>query len=212
MSTAAKEDTCVPMPGAVAIGELPFVTQRLALLLADPHDANARQHAQDRTSQAVFKWKILTDQLPKIRSSTTSCLEAVEGKGGAITLRIANREQYDTTQAAITEHTDQIIALERAIRELDALHCGWLDEMRGQRDSLSAVENQQRAMLTSWATSALQKKVHARMSAEDVLAKDEIYQDKKAKVESQIARAKTALDALIPQIEKIEDILRGVGC
>jgi hypothetical protein len=202
MSTAAKDASSEPMRPATDIMDLQFVRDRLPLLQADRGDRVAMKRASDRTSRAVFRWKVLSDQLPQIKSSTMSCLEAVEGRGGTILFRIADRVQYDTIQATIKEHTEQIAALELAIRELAAMCCGWIDEMRSQRDSLSAVENQQRSMLTSWATSALQKKVHARMSAEDILAKDETYQDKKIKVESQIARAKTALETLIPQIER----------
>ncbi|MEI6103137.1 MAG: hypothetical protein WCP70_04260 [Methanothrix sp.] len=213
MSAAkVQEVSSGPTPGAVMpIEQLPFVAARLSLLRADPHDAHARHHAQDRTFVLVHRWKVLVDQLPMIRSSTMGCLEAVEGKNG-ITFRIANREKYDTIQTTIREHSEQITRLEIAMRELDSVGCGWLDEMRSQRDSLAGAERQARSVLSSWASAAIQKNFGKSKSAEESLAEDPIYQAKKAGAEARIAKAKAELADLVPRLERIEDILSGVGC
>jgi chromosome segregation ATPase len=197
-------------PPLVPIMELPFTRTRLPLLQAGGNAVDAA-HSRDRTCLLVGKWQALSDTLPKIRASTMTTQEAVEVKG-AVVLRIADREKYVSLQATIKDHQEQIASIEQAIRELDALNCGWLSEIRSQRDARSSVESQQRKMLSTWATAALNKGYNSKLSVEEILSKDQQYLDRKAKVESQIARAKTTLDALIPQIEKIEAVLSGVGC
>lgn len=220
MSTVAKEATSEPMPtpghaaseaAIVPISELPFMRVRLDLLQPQ-RDAVGRQRAQDRTALLVAKWKILNETLPMIRSSTLSTLEAVEGKAGVVSLRICYREKYDAIQKSIKETTEGITELEQAARELDEMHAGFLSEMRNTRSSLLGVENQQRAMLNTWASSAIQRGANSRKSIEDILSGDQLYQGRKAKVEFQISNAKKALDTLSPEIEKIETILASVGC
>jgi len=84
--------------------------------------------------------------------------------------------------------------------------------MQDTRSSLAAIEPQQRQMLSGVAANALQRGEHRRQEPEAVLKGDQIYQQRKTQAENQIATAKKALDALIPKIEKIEDILNEAGC
>ena len=197
-----------PTPGPVPIMELPFVAQRLVVMAPGSSD----RHASDRSMMPVRKWKLLMEQLPLIRGQTIFCLEAAEGKNGVIGFKICDRARWDGLQQSLADHQEQISGLEVSLRELDALNCGWVDEMRSQRDSLSAVENQQRKMLSTWAQSALNKGYNSKLSVEEILSKDQQYQSKKVMVEGQIARAKTALADLVPKLEKVEDILKSVGC
>ena len=216
MAASVKETTITTDAGIspaalIPVEELPFVRARLALLQPQS-DAVSRQRAQDRTVLLVAKWKILNETLPMIRSSTLSTLEAVEGKAGVVSLRICYREKYDAIQKSIKETTGGITELEQASRELDEMHAGFLSEIHNTRSSLLGVENQQRAMLNTWASSAIQRGANTRKSVEDILANDQLYQGTKSKVEFQISNAKKALDKLSPEIEKIESILASVGC
>jgi hypothetical protein len=67
-------------------------------------------------------------------------------------------------------------------------------------------------MLSSWASSAIQRGANSRKSVEEILANDELYQDKKTKAARQIETSKKALAKLEPKLERIESILSSVGC
>ena len=209
---ATKETHSEPVTPVVPIEELAFVKARLPVLQPDKGDLVASKRAGDRTTFLVRKWKLLTDELPKIRTQTMGCLEAVEGKGGAVILRVCDRQRYDALQEAIVDRQAQITAIEQAMRELDSLNAGWIDELRSNRDALAGTERKQRAMLTSWATSALQKNSNSSRTAEEILKGDEQYQNRKTKVEAQVARSKATLDDLILRLERIEEILSSCGC
>jgi len=196
----------------VPIKDLPWVRARLSLFQAGNRDAVALKRAQDRTSLLVRRWQTLTENLSMIRAQTMTAIEATESKGGAVTLRIFDRPKFDAIKQSIRSQEEQITGLEGAIRELDGMHAGFISEMHDLRSSLGAVEAQQRTMLNSWAATALQKRPNIRLPAEEVLATDQLYLQKKAQVETQIKNAKEGLDVLLPQIEKVEAILEGVGC
>jgi hypothetical protein len=88
-----------------------------------------------------------------------------------------------------------------------------LDELQATRSSLAGVEGQQRQLLNTFATSALQRGgANRRQGPEAILAADQLYQQKKTQVESQIVTAKKGLDELMPKIEKIEEILSSCRC
>jgi hypothetical protein len=121
---AIKETPTGPMPVAVPavvpVSELTFVTLRLPLLQPQS-DLVARKRAQDRTMTVIMKWSILCENLSMMRSQTLSCLEALEGKVGAVTLRIHDRAKFDSLQESIKQTSEQIGSLESAIRELNEL-------------------------------------------------------------------------------------------
>jgi chromosome segregation ATPase len=206
MATIAQESPIVP------IAELPFVAQRLALLQPGQHSALDRKRVGDRTVLLIARWKILSENLPMIRAATLDCCEAVEAKGGAVTLKVFDRPKFANHKAAIREHEEQIAALEGAIRKLDEMHAGFVGELQDTRSSLSSVEPQQRQLLSGVAATALQRGARLRQTPEVILGQDQIYQAQKAKVEGQIATAKENLAKVEPEIEKIEAILSGVGC
>ena len=206
-----REATITQESPVLPIEELPFVAQRLPLLQPGLRDANDRRRAQDRTCGLVGRWKVLSDTLPKIRAATLACCEAVEAKGGAVTLKVFDRPTFINHKAAIKEHEEQIGNLESAIRELDEMHAGFLSEMQDTRSSLATIEGQQRQMLSGVAANTLQRGARLRQSPEAILQADEIYQETRKRVESQVATAKQNLAKLEPEIAKIESILAGVG-
>jgi hypothetical protein len=200
------------MPGAVAIEQLPFMRVRLPLCAPGLTGSLDRKRAGDRTVHLAGRWKILSDDLPKIRAQTVTCLQATEGKNGALVLKIADRPKFDALKKSIADYEEHIANTEDAIRELDGMHAGFLSEMQDTRSSLEAVEAQQQQLLSSHAAAALQRGARLRQSPEKVLEADQLYQDKKATIERQIATAKQNLAKLAPEIAKIESILAGVGC
>ena len=215
MATSVKETTIIQgehAPGAVAVEELPFMRVRLPLLQPNQKDLIAVKRANDRTVALVRRYAILTENLPMVKSQTMSCFEAVEGKNGAVSLRICNRAKFDAIKQSVADMEEEQSRLEQAIRELDALRCGYLSEMQDARSSLAAIEGQQRQMLSGIAAGALQRGGNRRQDPEAVLQGDQLYQQRKTQAESQIATAKKALDVLIPKIEKIEAILSTCGC
>jgi len=208
MAAGVKETTIITDAALTPLEELPFVRVRLA----PQRDAVGRQRAQDRTALLVAKWKILRENLPMIRASSLSCCEAVEGKAGVVTLRIFDRPKYDAIQASIKETVELITKLDQAARELDAMHAGFLSELHNTRSSLQGVENQQRAMLNTFASAAIQRGTNSRKSVEDILADDQLYQGRKTNVEFQIKTAKAGLEKILADIERIESILSTCGC
>lgn len=216
MAASVKEATIAPvepMLSAVAIEELPFMKARLPLLQPDLHGAVERKRAGDRTTFLAGSWKILSDDLPKIRAQTVTCLQATEGKNGAVVLKIADREKFDNLQSSIKNYEEQIGALENAIRELDTIcPVDYLDDLRATADSLRGIEPQQQQLLSTRATVALQRGARLRQSPETILEHDQLYQSQKATIERQIATSKQNLAKVMPKIEKIEAILAGVGC
>lgn len=210
MATSVK-DVSISPAAPILLEELPFVRARLGLITPQS-DAVSRQRSQDRTVGLVRKWKVLSENLPMIRSSTLSALEVVEGKAGAVSLQIFDRPKYDAIQSSIRETSEEITKLEQAMRELDGMHAGFLSELHNTRSALSGVENQQHVMLGTWAAAAIRRGANSRNSVEDILATDQIYQSKKSKVDSQISNAKENLAKVLDQIAKIEGVLDAVGC
>jgi len=216
MAAIAREPTVAqgePTPGSAgAVEELPFMKARLHLLQPERSDLVAVKRAQDRTVLVVRRYLIIQENLAIARAQTLSCCEAVEGKGGAVSLKICDRSKFDVIKQSIAEMEEETGKLEQAIRELDSIHCGILQEMQATRDSLQGIEPQQRQMLSSVAAGALQRGGNKRQPPEEILAGDQIYLQRKTQVESQIATAKKEMGVLSPEIEQIEDILAGVGC
>ena len=216
MAASVKEATIAPgehEAAIVPIAELPFMRARLPLCAPGLTGAIDRKRAGDSTVHLAGRWKILSDDLPKIRAQTVTCLQATEGKNGAVVLKIADREKFDNLQSSIKNYEEQIGALENAIRELNAIcPVDYLDELRATADSLRGTEPQQQQLLSTHATVALQRGVRLRQSPEMVLEHDQLYQSQKATIERQIATSKQNLAKVMPKIEKIEAILASVGC
>jgi len=211
MPASVIREATIPQGEPVAVEELAFMRERLPLLQPGLLRPGDRKRAQDRTVHLAGRWKILSDDLPKIRAQTLTCLEASEGKGGAVVLRIADREKFDSLKESIKTYQEQIATTEDAIRALDEMHAGFLDELHDTRSSLAGAEAQQRQLLSSVATGALLRGSRLRQAPEAVLEQDQIYQAQKGRCEFQIATAKKKLAEVVSEIEKIEAILTAAG-
>lgn len=195
------------------VESLPFVTLRRPLLRDGITDAIDKKRKQDRTVQLVMKWETLRETLPRVRAQTLTCLEAVEGKGGVVTLKIFDRPKWDQVQKSIAALTADLESIEAAIRELDSFAATeYLFALHDTRTSLGGVEAHSRAVLTSEASAALLRGQRRGHAVEEALEKDEIYQSRKKRVESQVETAKKSLASVSETIAKIDKILAGVGC
>lgn len=192
---------------------LPFVKLRLPFFCDGLIDVIDQKRKQDRTTQLIVKWKTLRETLPQVRAQTVSCCEAIEGKSGAVTLKVFDRAKWDQIQKAIESFTADLESAESAIRELNSFAATeYLFALYDARTALGGVEPHSRAVLTSEASAALlrgQKRGHA---VEEALEKDEIYQNRKKTIEAQLATSKKSLAIVNEKIAGIEKILSGVGC
>lgn len=201
-------------PGAVVpVEQLAFYRARRAIFdEASRGNAIARKRAEDATSLLLREYMILSENHPLMRAQTVSCLEAVEGKSGAVTLKVCDRTKYDSLQESIKSTEERLATLAGAIRELDALGPDvLLEELRTTKAALESVEGQQMGVLNTWASSAIQRGANSRRSVEDILRTDQLYQEHKAKAETQIATAKKNLALVAPVLEKVEAILAAVA-
>lgn len=199
-----------------SIMKLPFVAARIPLLnIGTSTDANARKHSEDRTTSVIRKWATLRGELQAARGQTMNCLEATEGKGGAVVLKIADKPRFDRLQQTIADHQEQIASLEEAIRKLDdliqanALGSGYLQDLQHRLSSSSGSIYQQKSNITKWLTFHTQK--NPRMPPEDVLKLPE-FVAKRAEAEKIIKADEAYLAKFKPVADEIEGILASVGC
>lgn len=197
----------------IPITDLPFMKLRLPLLRDNLTDLTDRARARDRTVHLVAKWQILRESLPQIRSQSLSCCEAVEGKGGAVTLRIFDRPKYDNIQESIKQLGDELAACETAIRELNSFAAvDYWDAMDGTRTGLGGTERATKAGLAGHAQQAIARGLRLGKNAEQSLETDQIYQKKKALVDGHVSRAKANLAKLKEKMDRVDAILRSVDC
>jgi len=181
---------------------------RLPLLQPSLKDPISAKRATDRTVGPIRRWRVLTENLPMIRMQTMTTLEATEGKSGAVTLRVCDREKFDALQKTIKDYQEQIAVLEEGIRKLDAIGADlWIDDLQSRLSSLAATKAQQRKVLATWANAAISKPVYRGLTPEEILGKDELYLHHKQLCEAQISKAKAEYDALLPVVEKTEEVL-----
>jgi hypothetical protein len=194
------------------IEDLPFMVDRLPLLRdggrADPV---SRKRATDPTMGPVREWRVLMDSLPVVRSQTMSCLEAVEGKGGTVSLKVCDRPKFDNIQQTIASTVKRIEALEAAFMKLDEIGPGlWLDDLNARLSSAKGIEVQQMERLRAVAAGVTGKPIYRGLGPEEALKRDEQYQRQKAIAESQIASAKAEISRLEPVAAGIREILESL--
>ena len=188
---------------------LPFVRARLSL--EGRGDPVSRKRATDPTAGPVREWRVLMDSLPVVRSQTMSCLEAVEGKGGVVSLKVCDRPKFDNIQQTIASTVKRIEALEAAFMKLDEIGADlWLDDLSSRISSLRAVEPHQMQRLGAAAAAAAVKPIYRGLTPEEALKRDEQYQRQKAIAESQISGAKADISRLEPVASRIREILESL--
>ena len=192
---------------------LPFMVDRLPLLRDGGRpDPVSRKRATDPTMGPVREWRVLVDSLPVVRSQTMGCLEAAEGKGGAVSLKVCDRPKFDNIQQTISSTVDRIEVLETAIKKLDEIGPGlWLDDLNARLSSAKGIEAQQMERLRVVAATATAKPVYRGLGPEEALKRDEQYQRQKAIAENQIASAKAEISKLEPVAAGIREILESIA-
>ena len=195
------------------IETLPFVVARLPLLRDEGRvDPVSRKRATDPTMRPVREWLILVDRLPMVRSQTMECLEATEGKGGAVSLKVCDRPKFDSIQQTISATVDRIAFLETAIKKLDEIGADlWLDDIDARLSSAKGIEAQQMDRLRAVAAGVTGKPMYRGLGPEEALKRDEQYQRQKAIAESQIASAKAEILRLEPVAASIREILEAIA-
>ena len=193
------------------IESLPFFKDRVEL--AGPQGAAInRIKCNDRTVLLIRKWQSLNMELKAARSETMSCLEASEGKGGAVVLKIADRPRFDSLQATISSHNEQIAALETAIRRLDAMGELWFSDLEYECGSYGRVEVGERRRIANMGAAVLQRRANTGKPTDEILAEDPEFQRLKGVCENTISDANKRLETLRPRLEEMKAILEGVGC
>ena len=195
------------------IEDLPFMVARLPLLRDEGRvDPVGRKRATDPTMGPVREWGVLVDSLPVVRSQTMGCLEAVEGKGGAVSLKVCDRPKFDSIQQTISSTVDRIAVLETAIKKLDEIGADlWLDDLNARLSSAKGIEAQQMERLRAVAAVVTGKPIYRGLGPEEALKSDEQYQRQKAIAESQIASAKAEISRLEPVAAGIREILESIA-
>jgi len=200
------------MPG---ISDLPFFVDRLPLIDYRGTNANDQKHAEDRTTRVIKKWAGAMDSLKAARSATMQTLEATEGKGGAVVLRIADKPRFEALRLEIASHEEPIGNLEAAIARLDeiiqanALGAGWLGDLQHRLSSCNSSVYQQKSNITKYLAHFTQ--LNPRMPPEAVLELPE-FKQKRAAAEKIIESDEAHLKKMKPVVDEIERILASVGC
>ena len=192
----------------VNIEDLKFFQDRLRYAVepknVSPHE---RKMAEDRTVAVVRLWESLNEELRTARGATMACLEAIEGKGEVVTLKILDRPAWDALQEVITENTSKISNLETAIIRLDELGGPWFSELLDRVNSMGREESSRKQRIATM-TAAAVAKIRDEAEAEK---DDDVVRVKQLAREATDA-ANAELEKLRPLLEEIESILEGVGC
>lgn len=171
--------------------------------------------SRDRTTAVIRKYLALSSSLPASRQATISNCEAVEGKGGIIALRVVDRAGFDLLQSQIEAESEELAAVEDAIKKLDALAAGgelWYSDLETTVGSYGRTETGENQRLANLASATLARKVHSGLPADQILSQDDEYQRFSKIAIEQIDNANRQLAALRPKLEAVRSILGSVGC
>lgn len=212
LPTATGTDTKQEEPIILPVEELGFYRTRVHLLNA-PRGAPVNQsHLQDRTVLLVSKFLTLKGELAVARKETMSCLEAIEGKNGAVTLKVLERETFNGLQDLIKDHMQQITAVEGAIRRLDSLGYGWYGCLSDEAAGLSHLEEEINARMSKTATWVLKMEGRSGLSPQDILSNNPEYSARKAEADKDLAAGKARLAKVKPALAEFDRILSSCGC
>lgn len=195
------------------ISDLKFFKDRLELAGENGFQLGSR--SRDRTTAVIRKYLALSASLPQSRQATISHCEAVEGKGGIISLRVVDRAGFEALQSEIKAQSDELAACEAAIKELDKLAGGgelWYSDLETSVGSYGRTETGENQRLANLASATLARKVHSGKPADQILAEDDEYQRLSKIAKEQIDTANRQLAIMRPKLEAMKAILVSVGC
>lgn len=196
------------------ITDLKFFKDRLELAGQNGYQIN-RARSADRTTLVIKKYLALSSSLPQARQATISHCEAVEGKGGIISLRIVDRPGFEALQAQIQAQSEELAAIEAAIKELDSLAGDgelWFNDLETSVGGYGRTEIGENQRLANLASATLARKVHSGKPADQILAEDDEYQRFSKIAKEQIDNANRQLETLRPKLEELTRLLESVGC
>jgi hypothetical protein len=193
------------------IESLAFFKDRVERAGSNGYQIN-RVTCNDRTVAVVKRWMALNDELKTARAATMQTLEASEGKGGIVVLKIADKPRFDGLQATISSHNEQISALEKAIKRLDEMGGPWYSELSDRVGGCGRVELIEKQQIARMSAGYLQKASNSGKTPDEILSSDPEFIRLKALSEEQITQANEQLKTLRPQLAEIDSILKAVGC
>ena len=194
------------------ITDLRFFKERPELAGPDGYQIS-RSRAADRTTAVIRKYIDVNAALKDARQATISHCEAVEGKGGVVSLRVADRPGFEALQSQIKAKSEDLAALEQAIKALDGMGPDtWFTDIEDQVGSYGRVEAGENSRLSHLASSVLSRKMYQGKPADQLLAEDEEYMRLSAIAKEQIDNANRQLETLRPKLEAMRASLEAVGC
>lgn len=194
------------------IENLKFFKDRLELAGPDGRQIN-RPRADDRTTSVIRKYLNVSSALKQARQATISHCEAIEGKGGIVSLRVVDRPAFEALQAQIKAESAERAALETVIKALDDLGPDtWYSDIEDAAGSFGRVEFGENARLSNLASATLARRMNTGKPSSQILAEDDEYQRFSRIASDQIADANRQLAILRPKLEAMRAILESVGC
>lgn len=195
------------------IESLKFFKDREALAGPDGYQLGAR--SRDRTVSIVRKSIELSTSLKAARQATISHCEAIEGKNGIISLRVADKPGFEALQAQIKAQSEEMAAIEVAVKRLDEMAAGgemWFQDIEDSCGSYGRTEFGENQRLSNLASAVLARRMNSGLPADEILKADPEYQRFKGIAEEQITNANKQLAILRPKLAEMKQLLEGVGC
>jgi len=193
------------------IASLAFVKDRLELAGPNGHQIH-RARATDRTVALVKKWMAISSALKAARQATICHCEAIEGKNGIVSLKVADRAGFETLQAQIRGQAGELAAVEDGIKKLDAMGEMWYSDLEDQCGRLGRVELVERQQIANMSAAYIQRGGRSGKTPDEILASEPEFNRLKKISEDQITQAKEQLAKLRPQLEEVRGMLEAVGC
>ncbi len=193
------------------IASLAFMLARLELAGANGNMIN-RARANDRTVALVKKWMAISSALKAARQATISHCEAIEGKNGIVSLKVADRAGFEALQAQIQGQAGELAAVEDGIKKLDAMGELWYSDLEDQCGRLGRVELVERQQIARMSAAYIQKGSNSGKTPDEILANEPEFNRLKKISEDQITQAKEQLAMLRPKLAEVRGILEAVGC
>jgi hypothetical protein len=193
------------------IEDLKFFKDREAL--AGPHGNQINQaRTKDRTVSVVRKAIGLSKSLKDARQATLGHCEAIEGKNGIVSLKVADRPAFEALQAQIKAQSEELVAIEAVSQKLDELGGDWWQDIEDGCGSYGRTEFSERQRLANLASATLSRRMNTGKPPEQILAEDEDYQKFSRITSEQISIANAKLAVLRPRLAEMKQLLDSVGC
>jgi hypothetical protein len=196
------------------IESLKFFKDREALAGPDGYQIN-RARAKDRTVSVVRKAISLSKSLKDARQATLGHCEAIEGKNGIVSLKVADRPAFEALQSHIKAQSEELAAIEAVSQKLDEMAASgelWYEDIESMAGGYGRTEFSENQRLSSLASAVLSRRMNTGKTTEQILAEDEDYKKFSKITSEQISNANKQLAVLRPKLAEMKQLLDSVGC